>query len=77
MSIPEEPSERGFFKPQEGYANVKVKTHKYLDKPTPLNPSQGVAGDFIATQTDKEHQKDYAKRGGKMLFGFLINFLCH
>lgn len=76
MSIPETPSETGFFKPQQGYGDIKVKTHKYSDDPTPISPDQGKASEFFHNQTDKEHQKKYAKEGGKKLFHFLLNTFC-
>lgn len=76
MSIPAVPSEKGFFNAQEGYSNVKIKTQKYHDEPTPLYAQQGAASDFMASHMDKQHQKDYVKKGGKMLFGFLLSFVC-
>lgn len=76
MSIPEHPSEKGFFSPQQGY-NLKVKTQKYSDKPTPIAATQGKAAEFLHNQTDREHQKKYAKEGGKRLFQFIMNNFCH
>lgn len=75
MSLPQQPSEPGPFEPQHGY-NLKVQTQKYSDKPTPLKPTTNMASDFIASKTDKEHQKKYAKEGGKRAFNFLWGILC-
>lgn len=76
MSIPESPKNTGFFSPQQGYANVNIKTQKYSDKPTPLSAQQGKVNGFISEHTDKEHQKKYAKEGGRRLMSFLMNSVC-
>ncbi|CAK7905762.1 hypothetical protein CAAN1_14S03708 [[Candida] anglica] len=76
MKIPETPSEEGYFGPQQGYADISIKTQSYSDKPTPLAASQGKVGGFISEHTDREHQKKYAKEGGKKLFSILFNALC-
>lgn len=75
MGLPQQPSETGYFPPQHGY-DPKVKTHKYDGKPTPIKAEQGKASEFFANHTDKEHQKKYAKEGGKRLFKFLLNAVC-
>lgn len=73
MNIPEKPSEMRFFGPQYGYSDIKIHTQKYSGKPTPLSGQQSSAGDFIASHTDKKHQKEFVKKGGKKLFGFIKN----
>lgn len=77
MSIPEKPSNDGFLEPQAGYKDLKVKTHQYKDKPTPLSSDQNKAYEFIANQTDKEHQKKYAKQAGKRIFNILLRNVCN
>lgn len=77
MSIPETPSDTGYFKPQHGYETINVKTHKYSGDPTPISPHQGKAAEFFQNQTDKDHQKKYAKEGGKRLFNFLVKSFCN
>lgn len=77
MSIPESPSNAGPFEAQYGYKDIKVKTHKYRDKPTPLSAKQNKASEFIASKTDKQHRKKYAKEIGRRLFDVLIRQVCH
>ncbi|ODV77371.1 uncharacterized protein CANTADRAFT_55771 [Suhomyces tanzawaensis NRRL Y-17324] len=77
MSIPEQPSDTSIFKPQHGYADLDHKTHEYSGDPTPFKPQQNKAADFFHDKTDKEHQKKYAKEGGKRLFGILQRILCN
>lgn len=77
MSIPETPSNTDFFHIQEGYKDIKVKTQKYLDEPTPIYVKQNAAASFLADHTDKEHQKKYAKTAGKRLFDFLMRTVCN
>lgn len=72
MSIPDRPANPGPFPVQHGYNTIKIQTHKYLDKPTPLAAQHGKAEEFIYSHTDREHQKKY----GKMLFQFLIKTFC-
>ncbi|CAK9438615.1 uncharacterized protein LODBEIA_P28390 [Lodderomyces beijingensis] len=77
-SIPENPRDTSFFKPQHGYNDIQYKTEKYSDKPTPIvMPKQNKATEFLSDHTDKEHMKGYAKSGGKRLFNTLIGFVCH
>lgn len=74
--IPDQPSSTSTFPPQHGYADIDVKTHSYSDKPTPLKSDQSKFSEFIADKTNKEHQKKYAKEGGKRLFNFLLRTVC-
>lgn len=77
MLLPELPSKKDeFFAPQFGYKDIKVKTQKYSDKPTPIKAEQNAALGFIANHTDKKHQKEYAKKGGKRLIHFLVRLVC-
>lgn len=73
----EEPANPGPFKIQHGYDDIQVHTEKYSDEPTPLSGKQGKVREFLNTQTDKEHQKKYAKEGAKRGFNMLFQFLCH
>ncbi|CUM66263.1 uncharacterized protein PRCAT00003924001 [Priceomyces carsonii] len=73
MSIPETPSEKGFFSPQHGYSDLKIKTQKYSDKPTPIFAEQGKVNDFIASHSDKSHKKKYAKS----IFNFIVKQMCN
>lgn len=72
MKIPESPKKPGPFKEQYGYGEIKVKTHKYHDKPTATAAHQTKTQEFITSKTDNEHKKKYAKR----FFGFLVQVLC-
>lgn len=72
MSIAEKPANPGPFDAQYGYGSLKVETHKYSDKPTPILAEQSKAQKFINSHTDKEHQKKY----GKKLFDVLFRAVC-
>ncbi|KAI3403871.2 hypothetical protein KGF56_003301 [Candida oxycetoniae] len=77
-SISKEPSNKDFFNPQYGYADVNVKTQQYSDKPTPiLAHHNNKAAEYISDHADKEHAKKYAQSGGKRIFNMLIGFICH
>lgn len=73
MLLPEHPQNPGPFAAQHGYADIKFKTAKYRDEPTPLAGQQGKAQQFISSQTDKEHQKKY----GKKLLNILVRAVCN
>ncbi|EGV66076.1 hypothetical protein PSN45_003098 [Yamadazyma tenuis] len=77
MSIPEHPQNLGFLEAQQGYKDIQIKTHDYKDKPTPLNAKQNKASEFISNQTDKDHQKKYAKQVGRKIFDVLIRQVCN
>lgn len=72
MSIPENPENPGPFGVQHGYKDLKVQTHKYSDKPTPIAGQQGKAEEFFYSKTDREHQKKY----GKKIFQMILNAAC-
>lgn len=73
MHLPDKPSDTGYFSPQHGYTDIKVKPHSYSGAPTPFVGKQTSSKEFFGNPTNREHQKEFVKKGGKKLFHMIKN----
>lgn len=73
MHLPEIPHDTGYFSPQQGYTDIKVKTHNYSGAPTPFIGKQMSPKKFFEDHTNKEQLKKLFKKGSKKLFHMVKN----
>ncbi|CUM48831.1 uncharacterized protein AC631_00374 [Debaryomyces fabryi] len=73
MGLPDKPSTTGYFTPQHGYTDLKIKTHNYSGAPTPFVGKQMSPKEFFEDPRNREHQKEFVKKGGKKLFHMVKN----
>lgn len=75
MHLPDNPSDTGYFSPQYGYSDIKVKPHNYSGAPTPFIGKQTSPKEFLENATNREYQKEFVKKGGKKIFHMMKNKL--